>query len=552
MAILALATAAKQFVERHLSTGNRSPSQVAAIAALGILIAAIIRYPDTALFVRDRPDFKKKTIKGHPLVGNMLQGLMAKDPLLQLKTGFDTYGDIFSITVPYRGRIIMINSPELIEHILKTNFDNYIKGNVFSDQLRDIFGTGIFVSDGERWRWHRRISSNIFTAKMYRQVTGGAFIESARALCSVFDRNEALGKPMDLQALFLKMTMDAFGKLIIGADFNTLTTEGPHEFGDAFDYLVANVDNRIANPFWQWTDYFTPGKRANLKHAIGVLDGFANEAVRNRRKETEEERAKRPKDLIDHYIGRTHEDGTALTDTEIRDVIVSFMVAGRDTTGYTLTWQFYALMAYPRIMKNVLEELKIVLRGSEDYTYETILHELPYLKAVFHETLRLYPSVPRNIKEAVNDDVLPDGTRVYKGDPIAFSTWCMGRNRSVWGEDAEVFVPERWLVDNKSVSEPAGPAASNGTHGVSPFGKFKMESQFKFNSFNASPRLCLGQTIATLEAMVTSCMLLQNFDMELVPGRPVPEPKPSAALPMKHGLLIYAKRRRGHVVSVAA
>lgn len=158
-------------------------------------------------------------------------------------------------------------------------------------------------------------------------------------------------------------------------------------------------------------------------------------------------------------------------------------------------------MANPRILKNVLKELDIVLQGSEIYTYETMMQELPYLKAVFHETLRLYPQVPRNAKECVADDVLPDGTVVYKGELVAFSTYAMGRNRGVWGEDAEVFCPERWLVDEEDVVKHGSSSATpltppqqqqgSSMKGVSPFGKFKMESQFKFNSFNANPRLCL-------------------------------------------------------------
>ncbi len=95
--------------------------------------------------------------------------------------------------------------------------------------------------------------------------------------------------------------------------------------------------------------------------------------------------------------------------------------------------------------------------------------------------------VPRNAKMTAEDDILPDGTIVRKGDIIGFSTWCMGRNKSVWGIDAEQFVPERWLVDNDDVSV----ENDKHTQGVSPFGKFRAENQHKFNSFNSGPRLCL-------------------------------------------------------------
>lgn len=121
---------------------------------------------------------------------------------------------------------------------------------------------------------------------------------------------------------------------------------------------------------------------------------------------------------------------------------MNFLVAGRDTTAQGLTWQFYSLMANPRVMRNLVQEIDHVLQGStENMTYEVLQNGMPYAKAVFHETLRLHPPVPKNIKQAVADDVLPDGTRVYAGDFIGFSNWCMGRNKKVWGEDAEQFVP---------------------------------------------------------------------------------------------------------------
>ncbi|KAF9151421.1 hypothetical protein BG015_006712 [Linnemannia schmuckeri] len=553
MAIFLLAIGVKRFVERQMARKHRSPLEYVALTSLALLVAAIVKYPNRAIFTRARPDLKEITAPGHPLFGNLIQALTSKEnPLVVLNKAFQKRGDIYVITVPYRGRFFMVNHPMYIEYILKTNFNNYIKGSVFGDQLRDILGNGIFVSDQDAWRFHRKTASNIFTTKMYRQLTEGAFTDSARDLCSIFDKAESLSQPVDLQQLFLKLTMDAFGKLTFGIEFNALLTQGRNEFGDAFDYLTANVDGRVINPLWPILDRLTPGKIGKLKRAIAVLDKYAYAAVHKRRAETPAEKEMRPRDLLDHFINHVREDGSVLSDLELRDVFVNFMIAGRDTTALTLTWQFYSLMANPRILKNVLKELDIVLQGSEVYTYETMMHELPYLKAVFHETLRLYPQVPRNAKECVSDDVLPDGTIVYKGELVAFSTYAMGRNRGVWGEDAEVFCPERWLVDEDDVINQSSPVPSTPPQqgaklkGVSPFGKFKMENQFKFNSFNANPRLCLGQTFATLEAMVTSCMLLQNFDFKLVPGQPIPEPKPSATLPMLNPLMTFTTRKQQH------
>ena len=222
--------------------------------------------------------------------------------------------------------------------------------------------------------------------------------------------------------------------------------------------------------------------------------------------------------------------------------------AGRDTTAQALIWQFYCLMVNPRIMKNIVHEIDTVLEAStEKITYEVLMNELPYVKAVLHETLRLHPPVSKNVKQAVDDDVLPDGTRVYKGEFIGYSNWCMGRNKAVWGIDAELFVPERWLVSSDASDSALIVNPATGRR-VSPFGKFKPESQFKFIAFNAGPRLCLGMTFAQLEAMSTTCILLQRYQFQLTAGHPEPMVKGSITLPMKEALMtVVTKRTDGPV-----
>lgn len=124
----------------------------------------------------------------------------------------------------------------------------------------------------------------------------------------------------------MKLTLDAFGQLTFGLEFNALTCEGPNEFGDAFDYLTANVDGRVSNPFWFLTDKITPGKTRQLRGALGVLEKFAKMAIEKRRNESVEEKEKRRRDLLDHFINHVAEDGTKLTDVELRDVFVNFMM----------------------------------------------------------------------------------------------------------------------------------------------------------------------------------------------------------------------------------
>ncbi|KAF9110308.1 hypothetical protein BGX27_006514 [Mortierella sp. AM989] len=530
----------RKFIDRQLTNRKaRSRFEYVVLATMGVLIAAILKYPNRAILTRDRPDLKDKALSGFPLVGNMPNMLRnRRDTLASMNMGFRHFGSIFTMTIPILGRLIMVNRPEHYEHILKNNFNNYIKGKIFSDQLKDVLGKGIFVSDLDHWRFHRKTAANVFTTKLYRQLADGTFRETGLDLCSVLEKNRIAQQPVDLQELFLKLTLDAFGKLTFGLEFNALVSEGSNEFGDAFDYLTTNIDGRVSNPFWFITDKIIPGKAKTLRDAIGVLDKFANIAVVKRRSETPEETENRPRDLLDHFINHVADDGSMLTDLELRDVFVNFMIAGRDTTAQALTWQFYSLMANPRVMNNLVQEIDTVLQGSRTYSYETMMQELPYLKAIFHETLRLYPPVPKNFKMVVDDDVLPGGIRVYKGEIIGISSWCLARNKDVWGEDAEQFVPERWLVPSSSVA-----SQDSSKTNVSPFGKFKAESPYKFTSFNAGPRLCLGQTFATLEALVTTTMLLQDYQFKLSPEQKPIIAKGSVTLPMVHPLLTIVTRR---------
>ncbi|KAF9575067.1 hypothetical protein EC968_004564 [Mortierella alpina] len=317
-----------RFIDKQLRKNRkRSPFEYIVLGTLGVLVAAILKYPNRAFLTRARPDLKNKEVRGFPLIGSLPQVLRDNEnQLASMNEGFRHFGGTYTMTLPVFGRIIFINSPEQIEYVLKTNFNNYIKGKVFSDQLEDLLGKGIFVSDQDAWRFHRKTAANIFTTKLYRQLVQGTFVDTGLDLCTVLEKSRVANRSVDLQELFLKLTLDAFGHLTFGLDFKSLLAEGTHEFGDAFDYLTANIDTRIANPFWPITDKIVPGKMKKLNGALGVLNKYAYMAIERRRAESSEEKDSRPKDLLDHFINHVADDGSKLTDVELRDVFVNFMM----------------------------------------------------------------------------------------------------------------------------------------------------------------------------------------------------------------------------------
>ncbi|KAF9157262.1 hypothetical protein DFQ26_008913 [Actinomortierella ambigua] len=531
MAFITLVRMLGDLVGAHLPVYQQSATSKFFTGAFALLVFAIFKYPDRAIFVRPRPDLKGQAPRGYPLVGNMLEIIWNREN--QLDAYLEThkrYGPVFTKTVPIMGRYIAINTPHLLEHILKNNMDNYVKGYLFSHHLRDILGHGIFVSDGAQWRFHRKTASNVFTTRFYRSLVNGAFKSGAEELCRVFDRNIARGTMIDLQSLFSRLTLDAFGKLTFGMDFHSLSKDGPNEFGDAFDFLAVEFDARVTNPFWFLTDRLIPGKVRRVQKALEILDSYAQQAITKRRCEDRTTaEGPRTRDMLDFFINYRFEDGTAMDDEALRDVFKNFMIAGRDTTAQGLTWMFYHLMANPHALTNLRKEVAVVMGDSDEFEYETLTQRLPYAKAVFYETLRLYPPVPKNGKVALEDDILPDGTRIDKGDIVVFSNYCMARSTDIWGEDAERFVPERWLVEDSAA--------------LSPFGRFRMESTFKFPSFNAGPRICLGQTFATIEALVTTIYVVRRYDFALAPNHPVPKPKGSVTIPMMEELKTRVSHR---------
>ncbi|KAI8345089.1 putative P450 oxidoreductase, partial [Mortierella sp. GBAus27b] len=447
-------------------------------------------------------------------------------------------------TIVGLGRVIAINDPVLLEHIMKTNFENYEKGYILNSTMSQVLGNGIFNSDGQLWKMHRKTASHVFSTKIYRALIDGPFTSHSLQLCSVLERAADEGRAVDLQALFLQLTLDAFAKLSFGLEINSMEKGGKDPFGSAFDFAVVATDERFMNPLWRVTDRLTNQGR-KMKDAVKVIDSYAFDAIKKRRAETTEEAQARQtrtgrEDLLDLFMKWRDDDGRALTDIELRDVFINFIIAGRDTTAQALSWMYYEVMVNPTVEKNIWQELDQV---GDEPTYELLTKEMRYSSAVFHEALRLYPPVPRNLKTAVADDVLPNGVAVHAGDRIMFSTYAIGRNKSVWGPQAREFMPERWF--ESSAKEIEKGLLSNRTY---PDGhtwpKVRKESQFKFSSFNAGPRICLGQTFATLEALTIINMISSRFQFNLVPGQPKPEPVASLTLPMKNPLLVTVTRRQ--------
>ncbi|KDP35255.1 hypothetical protein JCGZ_09414 [Jatropha curcas] len=229
-------------------------------------------------------------------------------------------------------------------------------------------------------------------------------------------------------------------------------------------------------------------------------------------------------DLLTLYISRGEMAGSKSQDEFLRDTVLNFLIAGREAS---LGWFFWLVATNQRVETKIREELKSIASTSETtgglqlFEHEKV-NKLIYLHAVIFETLRLYPPVMYEHKEPLKPDVLPSGHLVDPTMKILLSIYVMGRLKSIWGEDCMEFKPERWISEE---------------------GRLIQQSPYKFLSFNAGPRVCLGKEIALTQMKAVAAFIIHNYQVKVIEEH-VPEPNTaSIILHIKNGLMVRISRR---------
>ncbi|KAG2227433.1 hypothetical protein INT45_007458 [Circinella minor] len=507
-----------------MSSSIDSLSIVRTAAIVGTMTLGLlsIKYHDRALFTEKREGIK--FIPGSPIVGGLIEQLKNKDRLLDNILDIMQEHDAMTVYTTALGLLpsILTIDDRNVEHVLKTNFSNYVKGPQILTAMGDLFGHGIFVANGNQWKWQRKAASLIFNVVNFRDYFTEVDLMSNR----IFDKKAESGKSVDFHDVIYKFTLDSFVLIGFGKQLNALLSKDKVPFAASFDTCQSNCFERFVDPFTNLRDMLRPILQPGtlrIKQHLQVIDDFAYTLIRERREQLKDGREF--KDLLSRFMNAKNENNETLTDKELRDTVLNFIIAGRDTTAQALSWCFYSLMLHPRIETKLLNEIEQKIPNdissmSAPDVYE-VIKKMTYAHAVFYEILRLYPSVPSNVKVALEDDVLPDGSPVKKGDSISWSPYAMGRSEKLWGPDAKSFKPERWLQEN---------------------GELKRESAGHWPAFHAGPRICLGQNLATLEALIAIIMLLKRYKFSLVPSQTITYDL-SLTHPMKYGMEVFVERR---------
>ncbi|OAY51424.1 cytochrome P450 94C1 [Manihot esculenta] len=412
---------------------------------------------------------------------------------------------------------IITSNPENVEYILKTNFDNYPKGKPFSGLLGDLLGRGIFNVDGDSWRFQRKMASLELGSVSIRMYAFELIMSEIRErlfplLSSMAEKEEAL----DLQDVFRSFSFDYICKFSFGLDPGCLKLSLPiSDFALAFDTASKLSAERALAPspiVWKMKRLLNLGSEKKLSEAIKMVDELAQSLINHRRREGFSDN----KDLLSRFMCSINDD------KYLRDIVISFLLAGRDTVASGLTSFLWLLSQHPEVESAIRDESQRVMGPSHQQltSYEQ-LRDMHYLNAAIHESLRLYPPVQFDSKFAQEDDIMPDGTFVSKGTRVTYHQYAMGRMDRVWGPDCIGFKPERWIKN----------------------GVFVAENPYKYPVFQAGFRVCLGKEMALVEMKSVALAVIRSFSVRVLDPDQAPRFSPGFTATVKGGLPVAIKER---------
>ena len=311
-------------------------------------------------------------------------------------------------------------------------------------------------------------------------------------------------------------------------------------FSTAFDFASGAIGDRFQNPFYKIKELVWG---APLRKAVFEVKTFGDRivsgAVHTRKnaqtvRKSTGDSSPLQNNLINSLLD--HIDDHRV----VADAAMNYLSAGRDTTAQSLTWAFYMIMRNPIAQKQILTELKCAYPEADAHiplNFDDIQSGmLPYTMAVFNETLRHYPPVPVELKENTAATTFPDGTWLPAGSVVMWVPWAMNRSKHIWGDDADEFKPERWLIPTLE-GQPSS---------------LMKKTAFEFPVFNGGPRACLGQKMAELLAVYVIANLVWSYEFteildEKLGGCGAGKERlsqNSLTLPMEGGLPCSVRKRR--------
>uniref|UniRef100_A0A7N0RFM0 Cytochrome P450 n=1 Tax=Kalanchoe fedtschenkoi TaxID=63787 RepID=A0A7N0RFM0_KALFE len=426
---------------------------------------------------------------------------------------------------------ILTSDPENIHYILSTSFANFNKGPNFKEVF-EVLGDGILVADSDSWKMQRKLTHTLFRQSNFLSLLETTAQQKVQnGLFKILDHASESGLQVDMQDLCQRFTFDVTWVFLLGSDLNSLSVELPAvPFAKAPDDTHEVLLQRHLKPrsLWRLQKWFQVGVEKKAITAAETFDNFIYHHISlkrelNNRKSDRDEADENDgsSDLIsflmqEEVMKKCNNNSAKPHDEFLRDSVMNLLSAGRDTSSTTLTWFFWLVATNPLIKINTRDWTLFPNESRNPWRFPSFaeLNKLAYLHATLCETLRLYPPVPINRKASIKPDTLPSGHQVNQETEILLSIYTMGRMQEIWGADASAFNPDRWISDK---------------------GKIIDVPSYKFNTFSAGPRTCVGKDLAFMELKIAAAAIIWSYDLHVATGA---QSASSLALHMEHGLKV--------------
>jgi cytochrome P450 len=421
---------------------------------------------------------------------------MARNPVRVLTKYTQLHGNTFRFYFGGIKEAIVTTDPAVIQHVLKTNSENYHKSEIQKKRMGHFLGKGLLTTEGEAWRTQRRLIQTGFERKQL-EVLSSIMQDSLADSLRDFDRQARFG-PVDIYPLMMKITFAMVGRSLFGArlkeediDLISLAISTVQEF------MVRQTIQPYLNPWFAVSGELR--KHWDLRsRAFGVLDEY----LQRRRKETPGH------DLLQILMDARYSDGHGMPDDLILSESMQLLVAGHETSSNALSWLLYLLSTRPDCVERIRREFDSVL-GERSMSYSDV-PKFEFTTQAIMEALRLYPPFWMVDRMALADDRVGD-IAIPQGSTVVVFIYGAHHSPQYW-ENPESFDEERFAKVND-----------------------KQHTPFTHLPFGAGPRGCIGGNYAMLQILMILSVLLRKYDFRLVPGQTI-EARPMVILRPEHGI----------------
>jgi cytochrome P450 len=437
--------------------------------------------------------------KGHPLLGSAADFVAGPAEFL-LRAAID-YGDLVRFRV-LQTTFFLCVKPEYIQEVLVTQSEKFHKARRDVAILSKFLGRGILVTDGAYHKRQRKMVQPAFHTTRI-QAYADIMVEYTRRMTDQW----ADGSVQPVDSAMRHLTMEIVAKSLFDAD----VTGQAGVIGEAVETLqqIAGLDFRVQNVIPDWL----PLERNRRRAAAAETLNRVIRAIISERRSTTEDKG----DLLSMLLLSEDEQGTRMTDQEVRDEAVTLFAAGHETTSNALAWTWYLLSQNPEVEARLHQELDTALAGRRPTLAD--LPRLPYTTMVIKESLRLYPPAwVLNARETLAD-VRIDGYIIPKGSSVFVAPYAVHRNPRYF-DDPLRFDPERFSPERE-----------------------KSIPRYAYFPFGGGPRVCIGNSFAMMEAQLILATIAQRFRLSLLPDQRV-DIDPQVTMGPKYGLRMQVQTRQ--------